>query len=110
MKNRISKRLEHHKNELRKRALKETNPKLRSDYWRLYYDAVDIGHEIREMVMAAEIRRLVDIMIAAGVPDTYVEDETDEDDKPPEDKPDQSDDEPDDHEDDIPPRQMGLWD
>ena len=39
MKNRISKRLINHMNELRKRAVKEKDEKLRSDYWWLYFDA-----------------------------------------------------------------------
>src|SRR5687767_7352593 len=54
MKNRISTRLEHHKNELRKRALKEKDEKLRKDYWWLYHNAADIEPEIREMVLKGE--------------------------------------------------------
>jgi hypothetical protein len=42
MKYRISQRLNNHLNELRKRAIKEKNEKLRSDYWWLYFNAKGI--------------------------------------------------------------------
>jgi hypothetical protein len=106
MKNRISKRLIHLQNELRKRALKEKDPELRADFWRLYYAALDIQHDITELVMAAEIRRLAEIMLAYGITDTSLG----LDDTPPADEPEKPDSEPPDHEDDIPPRQKGLWD
>src|SRR5262245_41919795 len=62
MKNRISKRLLNHQNELRKRALKEKDEKLRKDYWWLYHDAKDIEPEIREMILQAENRQLIEMM------------------------------------------------
>ena len=108
MKNRTSKRLTHHQNELRKRALKEKIEDKRVDYWRLYFEAQDIAHEVNELVMEAEIRRLLELMTAYGVADIIVEEE--KADTPPDDKPQTSDSEPPDHEDNIPPRQKGLWD
>ena len=109
MKNRISQRLMKHQNELRKRALKEKDEKLRKDYWWLYHDAKDIEPEIREMILKAENRSLLEMMTDYGLAPIILEDQKDnpapqedeEEPKPPDD---------DDHEDDIPPRQMGLWD
>jgi hypothetical protein len=106
MKNRISKRLLHLQNELKKRAMNEENEKKRADYWRLYYAALDIEHDIRVLVMEAEIRRLVEIMMEYGIPYTYVEPTE----PPPADESPDSESEPPDHDDDIPPRQLGLWD
>ena len=109
MKNRISQRLIHHQNELRKRALKEKDEKLRKDYWWLYHNAKDIEPEVREMVLKAENRSMLERVIESGLIHILMEDEKDN--LPPEDdKPQVSDSEPPDHEDDIPPRQMGLWD
>ena len=111
MKNRISQRLIKHQNELRKRALKEKDEKLRKDYWWLYHDAKDIEPEIREMVLQAENRTMLERVIESGLMHKLLEAEKNnpppEDDEP---KPSVSDEEPPDHEDDIPPRQMGLWD
>ena len=106
MKNRISQRLINHQNELRKRALKEKDEKLRKDYWWLYHDAKDIEPEIREMILKAENRSLLELMTDYGLSHIILEDQKDnppdeEESKPPDD---------DDHEDDIPPRQMGFWD
>jgi hypothetical protein len=111
MKNRISQLLEYHKNELRKRALKEQDEKRRKDYWWLYHNAKDIEPEIREMVLNAENQSLLERVIASGLMPMLLEDEKDK--LPPteaEPKPSVSDEEPPDHEDDIPPRQKGLWD
>jgi hypothetical protein len=109
MKNRISQRLMNHQNELRKRALKEKDEKLRKDYWWLYHDAKDIEPEIREMILKAENRSLLEMMTDYGLAHIILEDEK-QNPPPPEDEPKSSDDEPPDHDDDIPPRQMGLWD
>src|SRR5688572_18710410 len=67
MKNRISTRLEHHKNELRKRALKEKDEQLRKDYWWLYHNAKDIEPEIREMVLKAENLTMLERVIESGL-------------------------------------------
>ena len=114
MKNRISQRLLKHQDGLRKRALKEQNEEKRVDYWRLYFDAKDIEPEIREMILKAEKRNLLEMIVETGLVHILLDDENSnplppEDDEP---KPsDAADDEPpDDHEDDIPPRQKGLWD
>ena len=109
MKNRISQRLVKHLNELRKRALKEKDEKLRRDYWWLYHDAKDIEPEIREMILKAENRHLIEMMTDYGVTDTILGDEKDNP-PPPEDDDEEKPPDDDDHEDDIPPRQMGLWD
>ena len=109
----MNKRTSYHltelKNELRKRALKEKDEEKRTDYWRLYYKTLHAEHEVREMVMDAEIRRLLDFALAYGhLPDnwkdeiTKFKEDADKDKQPPVD--DSIDD------DDIPPRQMGLWD
>ena len=94
MKNRISQRLIHHQNELRKRALKEKDEKLRKDYWWLYYNAKDIEPEIREMVLKAENRSMLERIIESGLIHILLEEEKDNPSP----------------EEDIPPRQMGLWD
>src|SRR5262245_38171564 len=57
MNKRISYHLTELKNELRKRAMKEKDEEKRTDYWRLYYKVLHAEHEVREMVMDAEIRR-----------------------------------------------------
>jgi hypothetical protein len=111
MKNRISTRLEQHKNELRKRALKEQDEKLRRDYWWLYHNAKDIEPEVREMVLKAENRTMLERVIESGLMPMLLEAEKNK--LPPEEaesEPSVADEEPPDHEDDIPPRQMGLWD
>ena len=111
MKNRISQRLINHLNELRKRAIKEKNEKLRGDYWWLYFNAKGIEPEIREMVLKAENRHLLEMIIESGLADSILDDDKNNP-PPPEDEEEEkpSDDDDDDHEDDIPPRQMGLWD
>ena len=109
MKNRISQRLLNHQHELRKRALKAETEKLRKDYWWLYHDAMDIEPEFREMMLKAENRHLLEMIIESGLIHVLLEDEKNN--LPPEDEPNEnkSDEEPPDHEDDIPPRQMGFW-
>ena len=107
MKNRISQRLLKHQNELRKRALKEKDEKLRKDYWWLYHDAKDIEPEIREMMLKAENRSLLELMTDYGLAHIILEDQKD---NPPEDEEESKPPDDDDHEDDIPPRQMGFWD
>ena len=117
MKHRISQRLIKHLNELRKRALKEKDEEKRRDYWWLYHDAKTIEPEIREMILQAEKRHLLEMMIESGLTDTILGDQQDnvpppreeKDNPPPEDEPKPPDDD-DDHEDDIPPRQKGFWD
>jgi hypothetical protein len=111
MKNRISQRLINHLNELRKRAIKEKDEKLRSDYWWLYFDAKSIEPEIREMILKTEKTTLLEMIVETGLVHILLEDEKHN--PPPEDDepkpPDSADEPPDDHEDDIPPRQKGLW-
>jgi hypothetical protein len=113
MKNRISLRLEKHKDELRKRALKEQNEEKRRDYWLLYFDAKDIEPEIREMILKAEKHTLLEMIVETGLVHILLDDEKSNPLPPEEDEPkpsEPSDDEPpDDHDDDIPPRQKGLW-
>ena len=117
MKNRISLRLINHQNELRKRAIKEKDEKLRSDYWWLYFDAKGIEPEIREMILKAEKHTLLEMIIEEGLAHRLLEAEKNkppvpEDEPQPSDdeQPQVSDDEPPDHNDKIPPRQKGLWD
>lgn len=109
MKNRKSYHLTQLQNELRKRAIKEKDEDTRRDYWRLFFKAQHAEHEVRALVMDAEIRRLLDFALAYGrLPDDF-KDETDTpDDDVVTDKPPPIDDSIDD--DDIPPRQKGLWD
>ena len=115
MNKRISYHLNELKNELRKRALKEKDEKKRRDYWRLYYKAVDAAHEVDSMVADAEIRTLVEYLLRYGrLPDDwqeqvakYMQDKEDkanaEEQKAQPPVEDSIDD------DDIPPRQLGLW-
>ena len=108
MKNRISRKLAHLKEELRKRAVKEKDKEKRDDYWRLYFAAKDAEQEVRELIKDAETRNVLEIVAAYGLLDILMEEEKD---NPAEDeKPNSADSEPIDHEDDIPPRQMGFWD
>jgi hypothetical protein len=112
MNKRISYHLTELKNELRKRALKEKDEKKRRDYWRLYYKAVDAAHEVDSMVADAEIRTLVEYLLRYGrLPDDWKEQvaklqedkanaEEEKEQPPVEDSLD---------DDDIPPRQLGLW-
>ena len=108
MKYRISQRLLNHLNELRKRAIKEKNEKLRSDYWWLYFNAKGIETEIREMMLKTENVTLIEMMTHYGLTEIILEDQKDitpeaddeEEPKPPVDDVD---------DDDIPPRQLGLW-
>ena len=110
MKNRISKRLEKHKEELRKRAVKEQNEEKRRDYWWLYFDAKDIEPEIREMILKAEKHTLLEMIVETGLVHILLDDEKSNPPPPADDEPKPSDsDEPPDHDDDIPPRQKGLW-
>ena len=109
MKNRISQKLAHLKEELRKRAIKEQDKDKRDDYWRLYFAAKDAEQEVRELVKDAEMRRVLEIVAAYGLLDIILEDEKDN--TPSEDvTPKTSNSESSDHEDDIPPRQKGFWD
>ena len=109
MKNRISQKLAHLKEELRKRAIKEKDEEKRDDYWRLYFAARDAEQEVRELVKDAEMRRVLEIVAAYGLLDILLEDEKNV--TPSEDeKPKVADSEPPDHEADIPPKQKGFWD
>jgi hypothetical protein len=111
MNKRISYHLTELKNELRKRALKEKDEEKRADYWRLYYKTLHAEYEINGLVADAEIRTLLDYALLYGrLPNNWRDaiakfkaDDADQPDKqPPVDN--RIDD------DDIPPRQMGLWD
>ena len=109
MKNRISRQLAHLKEELRKRALKEENEELRSDYWRLYYAARDAEHEVRQLVSDAETRNVLEIVANHGLLEILLEEQGDNpppaDDTP---KPNYS--TPINYDNEIPPRQLRLWD
>ena len=107
MKNRISRKLAHMKEELRKRAIKEQDEEKRDDYWRLYFAAKDAEQEVRELIKDAETRNVLEIVAAYGLLDIILEDEKD---NPPQDKPKADESQPIDYEDDIPPRQKKLWD
>ncbi|MDQ7025901.1 MAG: hypothetical protein Q9P01_11085 [Anaerolineae bacterium] len=104
MRKRRSYHLSRLKSELRKRALAEEEEDKRRDTWRLFFKAQHAEHEVREMVMDAEMRRLLEFAFPNGLPDAF-RDDADERKKPKSPKPDDAiDDE------DIPPRQKGLWD
>ena len=91
-------------NELRKRAIAVRDEDKRNDYWRLFFKAQRVESEVREMVMDAEIRRLLDFALAYGrLPDDW----KDEADKPDDNQPPLNNDIDDG---DISPRQKGLWD
>ena len=60
--------------ELRKQALHTEDEELRSKFWRLFYKARNAEHEIREMVMDAEMRRLLDFVFPNGIPSDLVDD------------------------------------
>jgi hypothetical protein len=104
--NHKSKRMEQHQNKLRNRALKEKDDEKRKDYWSLYFDAKAIEAEHDSQLKESHVCRLLDIMTVYGAKDMILEDERE---NPPEEKPPKPDDEPPDHNDNIPPRQMGLW-
>ncbi|MDQ7023929.1 MAG: hypothetical protein Q9P01_07210 [Anaerolineae bacterium] len=108
MKKRTSYQLTQLQRELHKRAVKEEDEDKRRDYWRLYFKAQHAQHEVRALVMDAEIRRLLDFALAYGqLPDHLADESEPSDNKPDSDKPPPVDDSMD--EDDIPPRQKGLW-
>lgn len=91
--------------ELRKYALNAKDEDTRKDYWRMYYKALNAEHEVRAMVMDAEMRRLLDFAFPDGIPQSL----RDFPDAPPDNLPQLPDDiTPDD--DDLPPHQKRLWD
>jgi uncharacterized protein YpuA (DUF1002 family) len=113
MNKRISYHLTELKNELRKRAIKEQDEEKRTDYWRLYYKALHAEYEVNGMVADAEVRTLLDYALQYGrlpgdwknLKDEITKFKEDADkDKPQPPVDDNIDD------DDIPPRQLGLWD
>jgi hypothetical protein len=109
MKHRISKQLARLKEELRKRAIKEEDEELRSDYWRLYYAARDAENEVRQLVSDAETRNVLEVVANYGLLEILMEEERDN--PPPADEtPKPSYSTPIDYEDEIPPRQLRLWD
>ena len=91
--------------ELRASALREEDEEMRNRLWRLYYRACNAEHEVREMVMDAEMRRLLDFVFPNGLPDIY----SDETEKPEDTKPKKSDGNPTENDEDTPFRQKGLW-
>jgi sugar-specific transcriptional regulator TrmB len=107
MKYRISQRLNNHLNELRKRATKQKDEKLRSDYWWLYFNAKSIESEIREMILKTENVTLIEMMTNYGLTEIILAEQQDiapaPDDEGEEPKPPVDDD-------DIPPRQRRLFD
>ncbi|MDQ7024182.1 MAG: hypothetical protein Q9P01_16630 [Anaerolineae bacterium] len=109
MKNRSSYHLSQLQKEPHKRATRETDEDTRRDYWPLYYKAVNAEHEVRVLVMDAEIRHLLEFALAYGYLPDHLADEIDSsDDKAKPAKPPAIDNGID--EDDIPLRQKGLWD
>jgi hypothetical protein len=89
--------------ELRAYALHEEDPVLRKKFWSLYYRACNAEHEIRALVMDAEMRRLLDFVFPNGLPDIF------EDAKPADRQPQKSDSNPSDNDEDILPKQKRLW-
>ena len=109
MKNRISQKLARLKEELRKRAIKEEDEELRNDYWRLYYAARDAEYEVRQLISDAETRNVLEVVANYGLLEILMEEERD--------NPTMDDEEPKpsynqftDYDDEIPPRQLRLWD
>jgi hypothetical protein len=109
MKHRISQKLARLKEELRKRAVKEKDEELRDDYWRLYYAARDAEYEVRQLISDAETRNVLEVVANYGLLEILMEEERNN--PPPVDEtPKQSYSTPTDYDDEIPPRQLGLWD
>jgi hypothetical protein len=96
------------KSELRYYAIREKDEEIANRYWRLYYRAINVEHEFREIVLETEVSRLIDIIIAEGLADKLLLDH-----ETPGDTADEPQ-KPDTHsmltDDDIPPRQKGCWD
>jgi hypothetical protein len=67
MKRRTSLVLERMKSELRYYAIREKDEEIANRYWRLYYRAINVEHEFREIVLETEVSRLIDIIIAEGL-------------------------------------------
>ena len=109
MKHRISQKLARLKEELRKRALKEEDDEKRDDYWRLYFAARDAEYEVRQLISDAETRNVLEIVANYGLLDILMEEERDNP-QPADEKPKQSYSTTTDYDDEIPPRQLGLWD
>jgi hypothetical protein len=84
---------------LRALALREEDEEKRRRLWRLYYMACNAEHEIRSIVMDAEMRRLLDFVFPDGLPAIF-EDE----------KPKKFDSQPPEDDDNQHPKQKGLWD
>lgn len=88
--------------ELRARAIKEKDDEeLSNALWRMYYKARNAEHEIREMVMDAEMRRLLEFVFPDGVPQNLTQAEVEKDETPQPEKSEASDDTP---------KQKGFWD
>ena len=88
--------------ELRARALKaKDDEELSSALWRMYYKALNAEHEVRAMVMDAEMLNLLKFIYPNGVPPELLE-------EPPLTKPPEYVSPPDD--DDDEPKQKSFWD
>jgi hypothetical protein len=109
MKHRISRKLTWLKEELRKRAIKEEDDEKRDDLWRLYYAAKDAETEVRELVKDAETRNVLEVVANYGLLEILMEEER-ENPSPANEKPKPSYSKSTDYDDEIPPRQLGLWD
>ena len=108
MKHRISRKLTWLKEELRKRAIKEEDYEKRDDLWRLYYAARDAETEVRELIKDAETRNVLEVVANYGLLEILMEEER-ENPSPADDEPQQSYTQSTDY-DEIPPRQLRLWD
>ena len=109
MKHRISQKLARLKEELRKRAIKEGDEEKREDYWRLYFAARDAEYEVRQLISDAETRNVLEVVANYGLLEILMEEELDNP-SPADETPKQSYSTSTDYEDEIPPRQLGLWD
>lgn len=105
MKRRTSNFLSCLKSELRRHAIKAKDEETANDYWRMYYKAVNAEQEI---VLEAEVRRLLEFIVREGIADGLVDEMQQSDDTA--DKPQKPQTDTTLTDDDIPPRQKGFWD
>src|SRR5687767_9519123 len=72
------------KNELRDEAIKCTDEELQKKLWRWYYRAQNAETEVNELVLQAEIRRLIELLIVHKIidPDRLNIELEDDDDDP----------------------------
>ena len=69
MTNRKSRMLSWLKNELRDEAIKTTDEELKKKLWRWYYRAQNAEYEVNELVLKAELRDVLELMLVHKVID-----------------------------------------